>query len=102
MFAKTKIGRFRATWVLRHRWEGGANNRFENYEAFQIRNKWQLGVWAKRSLVVGTVKRGKDRSETAERTFGEDNLVNNYMIGMNLIVCEIWVDFTFAPTFGRK
>lgn len=103
MIAKTKIGRFRATWVLRHRWEKGAKDGpFDNYTGHQLRKELRLGIWAKRNLVVGTVKRGGDRSETVQKTFGGDNLVNNYMIGLDLIVCKMWVDFTFAPTFGRK
>jgi hypothetical protein len=63
---------------------------------------WQLGIWAKRYKVVGAVKRKKDGTGDISKTFGGDNLVNNYMIGLNLIVCKVWVDFTFKPTFGKK
>jgi hypothetical protein len=99
---KIKIGSFRATWVVRHRWEEGAKDgMISNYEANQIRTNWQLGIWAKKYKVVGRVKGGNNRSETIKKTFGGDNLVNNYMVGINLIVLNTWVDFTFRPTFGN-
>jgi hypothetical protein len=99
---KIKIGSFRATWVVRHRWEEGAKKGIlGNYEANNIRTNWQLGIWTKRSKVVGSVKRGSNTKETTKQTFSGDNLVNNYMIGLNLIVLKTWVDFTFRPTFGN-
>jgi hypothetical protein len=104
MIVKTKIGSFRATWVLRHRWEPGAKDGVlsNNYEASKIRREFRLGIWGKRSKVVGTVKRGKTKEETINNTFGGKNTINNYMIGLDLIVCKVWVDFTFRPTLGRK
>ncbi len=91
---KTKIGNLRATWVLRHRWEAGAKDgMISNYEGNDIRMNWQLGIWAKRYKVVG---RGKGKS-----IFDTENLVNCYMIGLDLIVCKVWVDFSFRPTLGN-
>jgi hypothetical protein len=63
---------------------------------------FRLGIWGKRSKVVGAVKRGKTKEETINNTFGGKNTINNYMIGLDLIVCKVWVDFTFRPTLGRK
>jgi hypothetical protein len=100
MISKIKIGGFRASFVLRHRWEEGSDSMIENYEANEIRKNWQLGVWAKKYEVVGRVRGGKDRSQTIKETFNKNNHVNNYMIGLNLIVCKAWVSFTFKPTFG--
>jgi hypothetical protein len=104
MVAKTKLGPLRATWVLRHRWEDGAKDGIlgSNYEAHKLRSEFHLGIWGKRSKVVGSVKRGKTKEETIKNTFGGNNTINNYMIGLDLIVCRIWVDFTFRPTLGRK
>lgn len=104
MITKTKIGNFRASWVLRHRWEAGAKDGIigDNYEAHKIRTELSLGIWAKKSRVVGSVRRGRDRDKTIKKTFGADNLVNSYMIGMDLIICKVWVSFTFKPTFGKK
>jgi hypothetical protein len=102
MISRIKIGNFRASFVLRHRWEKDSKSAIRNSTANDIRKNWQLGIWAKRNKVVGQVKKGKDRDTTIEETFNEVNLVNNYMIGLNLIVCKVWVDFTFKPTFGTK
>ena len=100
MIKRIKIGNSRVSVVLRHRWEKG--NGITNYTASQMRKEWDLGIWAKKNKVVGQVKKGKDRDKTIEETFNEVNLVNCYMIGLNLIVCKVWVDFTFKPTFGKK
>jgi hypothetical protein len=104
MVARTKIGPFRASWVLRHRWEAGAKDGVlgDNYEGHKLRNEFQLGIWAKKNKVVGVVKRKSDGKADVSKTFGSTNLVNSYMIGMNLIVCKVWVDFTFNATFGKK
>jgi hypothetical protein len=100
MIKKLKIGNFRISFVLRHRWEEGANCMIENYEAHDIRRTLQLGIWAKKYEAVGSVRRGKDRNETVKKTFNSSNHVNNYMIGLNLIVCKVWVSFTFQPTLS--
>ena len=102
MIARTKVGGFRATWVLRHRWEEGSKSILENYEAYDIRNNWQLGIWFKRSKAVGRKRAGKNNDDSIKKTFGSDNLVNCYMIGLNLIVAKVWVDFKFSPTLGLK
>jgi hypothetical protein len=102
MIARTRIGSFKATWVLRHRWEDGSDSILENYDAYNIRRKWSLGIWAKRSRAVGPRRAGKNNSDTVKKTFGSANLVNCYMIGLNLIVAKVWVDFKFSPTLGSK
>jgi hypothetical protein len=100
MIARTKIGSFRATWVLRHRWEEGSKSILENYDAHQIRKNWQLGIWFKQSKAVGRKRAGKNNNDSIKKTFGSDNLVNCYMIGLNLIIAKVWVDFKFNPILG--
>ena len=74
MIGKINIGKFRSKWILRHRWEKGAKEgMISNYEGNQIR-----------------------------KTFNKSNHVNCYMIGLNLIVCKVWVDFSFRPTMSIK
>ena len=102
MIAKTKIGSFRATWVIRHRWEEGSDDILENYEAYDIKRKWSLGIWVKRSRAVGRKRVGKNNSDIIKKTFEEGNIVNCYMIGLNLIVAMVWVDFRFNKTLGSK
>lgn len=101
---KIKIGCFRSTWVLRHRWEPGAKDGVlsSNYEGHKLRTTLRLGIWAKRSKVVGASKRNKDGKMIVSETFSTNNTVNTYMVGLELIVCRVWVDFTFRPTLGNK
>jgi hypothetical protein len=99
MMGKINVGRFKSTWVLRHRWE--ANDKKDithKYEVTRMRKNWQLGIFAKRYEAVGSTKRGETREDTARKTFTKSNHVNCYMIGLNLIVCIVWVDFRFKPT----
>jgi hypothetical protein len=101
MIKRTKIGSLRASFVLRHRWEKGDG--IDNYTAVQMRNEWNLGIWAKKYEALGQVRLPKNqwsRDKAIKETFSDKNLVNNYMIGLNLIVCKVWVTFTFKPTFG--
>ena len=104
MIRKIKIGCFRSTWVLRHRWELGARDGVlgANYEGHKLRTTLRLGIWAKRDKVVGASKRNKDGKMVVSETFSTHNTVNNWMIGLDLIVCRVWVDFTFRETLGRK
>ena len=92
MITKTKIGPFRATWVLRHRWEKGSKSTLRNSTANEIRRTLKLSIWAKRYEAVGG---GKGKA-----MFAKDNMVNCYMVGLDLIICKVWVDFSFKPTFG--
>lgn len=101
MIKRTKIGSFRASFVLRHRWEKGDG--IDNYTAVQMRNEWNLGIWAKKYEAVGKVRLPKNqwsKAKAIKEIFSDKNLVNNYMIGLNLIVCKVWVNFAFQPTFG--
>lgn len=100
MILKMKLGPVRASIVLRHRWEEGDS--ITNWTAAQMRKEWNLGIWAKRYQVVGPVRRGGDRQSTIKQTFNKENLVNAWMIGLSLIVCKVWLDFSFRPTFGIK
>lgn len=102
MIKRTKIGSFRASWVLRHRWEKDSKSAIRNSTANDIIKNWQLGIWAKRYQVVGPRRDGTDNADTVKKTFDKSNHVNNYMIGLNLIVCKVWVNFTFQPTFRKK
>jgi hypothetical protein len=97
---KMKIGSSKISFVFRHRWEAGSDSIVENYEAYDIRRTLQLGIWAKKYEAVGSVRRGKDRKETVKNTFSGKNLVNCYIIGLNLLVCKAWINFSFSKTFG--
>lgn len=100
MIKRIKTEKFRASFVLRHRWESG--DTLTNFTGSRMKNEWELGVWAKRYEAVGPVRKGKSKQDTIKNTFTKKNHVNVYMIGINLIVCKMWVDFSFKPTFGTK
>ena len=90
------IKKFKTRWgkinfVLRHIWEKG--DWVENYEKHQMRKEIRLGVWAKTYIAVGN-KKGP-----VKVVFNKNNHVRGYMIGINLIVCNMWVDIS-GPTFG--
>lgn len=100
MIKRIKTKRFKANFVLRHRWEDG--DMITNYTAARMKNEWELGIWAKRYEAVGPVRRGKSKQDTIKNTFNNKNHVKCYMIGINLIICKMWVDFSFKPTFAIK
>ena len=97
---KFKIGPARFTWVLRHRWEKDKGP--TNYTVWEMRKRYKLGLWYEKSKVVGPVRKGKHKDETVKNTFIQSNHVNNYTIGLDLIVCKTWISFTFKPTLGVK
>ena len=90
MISKIRNKWFHINFVLRHRWEEGG---MENFEKFQMRNTFNLGIWVKTYKAVGK-KKG-----SIKEVFSEDNHVRAYMIGLNLIVCKVWMDIS-RPTFG--
>jgi len=90
------IKKFKTRWgkinfVLRHIWEKG--DWVENYEKYQMRKEIRLGVWVRTYIAVGN-KKGP-----VKVVFSKNNHVRGYMIGLDLIVCKMWVDIS-GPTFG--
>lgn len=49
-------------------------------------NKWSLGLWFKRSKVVGS-KNFKDPNKWSQ------NLVNDYMLGIDLLIFQGWINW---------
>lgn len=81
MVRRLKIGKIKFTFVFRHKWDNQDeikyNSEFRDY---------RIGVWFKKSKIVGSKNFNKPKE------WG-DNLVNDYMIGVNLIICKMWVSF---------
>jgi len=100
MVKNIKILNTRMTFVLRHRWE--KDKGLTNYTVWEMRKRFKLGMWFERQKIVGPVRKGKDRNETVGNTFNDSNLVNQYMIGLNLIVCKAWMTIQFRPTLTLK
>jgi hypothetical protein len=99
MIKKIKLPFINLSFVFRHRWEKGG---MENYEAFRMKKEFEFGLWFKWYDAVGRVRKGKDRDTTIRQTFSDSNLVRNYVLGVNLIVCKAWVTVWFKPTFREK
>jgi hypothetical protein len=100
MVKTINIGKFKSTWVLKHRWE--KDKSITNWETRQLRKNLQLGIWCKIEKAVGPTKKGKNTEDTVRKTFNKSNLVNCYIVGFNLIVCKAWVNFSFKPTMNLK
>ncbi len=77
MIGKLKIGKIKFTFVFRHKWDIKYNSEFRDY---------RIGLWFKRTRIVGSKNFNKPKE------WG-NNLVNDYMIGLNLIICKMWVSF---------
>lgn len=78
---KVKIGDINLTFVFRHMWDNKDQTKF--YSMF---DKYSIGLWFKCSKIVGK-KNANNPKEWSK------NLVNDYMIGINLIFAKAWVEF---------
>ena len=68
------------TFVFRHKWENYQHkylNEFKDYE---------LGVWFRKAKIVSN----KDFNQPKNWS---KNVVGNYMFGIRLLVCKMWVSF---------
>lgn len=78
MIKKLKIKGFNIKFVLRHR--------FELITPFdRTFTRWELGLWFRKSRIVSTIE------FTKPNKWG-DNLVNSYMIGVELLILRAWVE----------
>lgn len=77
-----KIFGYDFTFVFRHRFEKvkDENNIFDRLMEWR---EWELGLWFKRYQVVG-------RKNFSNPNKWNDNLVYEYMIGINLLWCKAW------------
>ena len=91
MISKIRNKWFTANFVLRHRWEDGD---YTDYEIRQLKSTLKLGMWVKTYEAVGK------RKGTPKEVFNKDNHARVYMIGIDLIVCSVWMDIS-KPTFGN-
>lgn len=88
MIGKLRTKWFKVNFVLRHRWEKGG---FENFETYRMKKEFKLGLWLKTYKAVGKAK------GPLKFIFSDENLVRGYMIGIDLIVCKMWMDIS-GPT----
>ena len=78
-----RINKFHCIFVFRHKWDMPPkkyNHMFRDYS---------LGIWFKLNKIVGS----KNFNQPKE---WKNNFVNDYMIGINLIVFKAWVSFNIG------
>lgn len=86
MIATFRVGRLKINLVLRHRFE--TRNRLD-----MTFRRWELGLWFRKSRVVGS-------NNFSNPSKWGDNLVGSYMLGVDLLVCKMWIDVSYgAMTF---
>lgn len=69
MFKNVKIHKIDLTFTFRHKWDTD-NKYLSGFSAYD------LGLFYKRSKIF---------------TFDETTLINRYIIGINLIICKMWI-----------
>ncbi len=67
--------------MFRHKWDSHSKGEYKYIHRF---NRFELGVWYEKNRMVGT------KNFNNPNTWGE-NLVNCYMLGVNLLVCKAWM-----------
>ena len=93
MIKKTKIGCCNIKFVFRHRFE-------KNQPIFSgefRKNDFELGIFAKKIEVVGVKDFNKPK-------LWSKNLVDVFIIGLELILCKFWIEVSFKPimTFNEN
>ena len=81
MIGKLKIGKIKFTFVYRHKWDDK-----DEYRYLSEFRDYRIGFWFKRSKLVGTKNFNKPNE-------WNNNLVDDYRIGVDLIICKAWVCF---------
>jgi hypothetical protein len=100
MVTRFNIFKIKAVFVVRHIWE--EDRSIANWPVYQMRKTPTLGIWFKRNKLVGPVRKSKTAAETVNKTFSSSNLVNEYIIGLDLIVCKSWIAITTKPSLTIK
>ena len=89
-----RIGEFRATFVLRHRFE-----KVEETEQISHDIEWnqlQISAWFEKRMSIGTRHTGK-------KLFSKKNHSPTYTLGIKLIVFKFWLDFSWRVlVFGEE
>ncbi len=81
MIKKINIGTCNISLVLRHR--------FEKQKGFdRTFDRWEVGLWFKKNKMVG-------RNNFSKPNEWENNLVNSYMLGVELILFRVWINWDF-------
>ncbi len=86
-----KLGHLRVSMVIRHKWESYRNSEYSTRLMDDItlwHRRYQLGIWFKKDMAVGTRKKGK-------AMFSSSNLSPSWYIGFDLIWIKVWFNFSW-------
>ena len=86
MVKKITISGWELTFVFRHRWED-ESDMISKYEW----NTLGLGIWFKKYRVI------KKPNHAASLLNQRAKLVNQYMFGINLLICKFWFTICYRP-----
>lgn len=90
MVAEIKIGKLNTTFVFKHKWLKS------DLWTYNIdRRYYKIGVWFKLDKIVGEIEFNNPKNWSK-------NLVNNYMLGINLIIIEFWIEFNIGGKIFKK
>lgn len=78
---KTKIGNINIKFVFRHKWDNEDKSKIN-----PMFGEYRLGLLYKRNKIVGS------KNFNNPKEWG-NNLVNDYTIGVNLLIFKAWVSF---------
>ena len=81
MIGEFKIGRCNISLVFAYRFE--KQKRFD-----RTFTRWEVGLWYKKNKIVG-------RNNFNKPNEWGDNLVNSYMLGIELLLFRAWINWDF-------
>lgn len=95
MIEKFKLGNLNIKFVVRHYWDSKRKDKMQRLTDFTFKF-FRIGFFFKKSKLVG-------RKDYKNPNKWHENLVNSYMVGLNLIILSIWVEFNLgALTISLK
>lgn len=78
------IGKLNINFGFRHRFEKGLR-----YGTFR---RWEFAIWFRRNKIVA-------RFKFEEPKEWKNNLVNGYSLGVELLLCRIWVSWDIGGKY---
>jgi len=81
MTGTLKIGNTRFVFTFRNKWDGREESSYNH-----MFKDWRVGGWFRRGRCLVPGKRSHPRN-------WKNNLVNEYTVGLDLLVCRMWMSF---------
>lgn len=84
MVKRINILGLNVVFVFRHKWDRGTKKNKINSEF----KDYRIGFWFRKSKIVG-------RKHFSNPKKWKNNSVNSFMLGINLLICKVWVELDF-------